>query len=483
MAQRQELMSNHNNRSKADTLFVAIADYVHDFVITREHAFKMAQIVLLDSLGCAVLGAQEPECCALLGPVIKGTYVPMGARVPGTAFVLDPIKAAFDIGICIRWLDYNDTWLAREWGHPSDNIGGILAVSDFLGVRMQDVLIAMIKAHEIQGVLALDNAFNALGFDHVILVKLATTAVVSKLLGLSKSQTIDAISQVWVDGCSLRIYRHAPNTGPRKSWAAGDATARGVQLAWLTKLGTSGYPSALSEKHWGFSDVYFEGEPLILPRSFESYVMENILFKTYAAEFHAQTAIECAVALCHEVQANLNSVKSIVIKTQASAMRIINKTGPLHNHADRDHCLQYMVAIALLYGGVEPYHYSGAIASDPRIDTLRLKMQVSENPKFTLDYLDSTKRSIGNSIQVFFQDGTQSQKITIDYPLGHPYRRAEAMPCLQRKYAKTVESGFRGQALEQKRDVLLKQWEDLESWLHMPVHIFMDAWALPRRLA
>lgn len=472
--------------TKYDSLFIAIADYVHDVVISKDHVFKMAQIVLLDSLGCAVLGVQEAACYTLLGPVIPNTKVPMGARVPGTAFVLDPIKAAFDIGTSIRWLDYNDTWLAREWGHPSDNIGGILAVSDFLsrnkafspGVSLQDVLSAMIKAYEIQGILALDNAFNELGLDHVILVKLATTAVVSTLLGLNKSQIIDAISQVWVDGGSLRIYRHAPNTGSRKSWAAGDATARGVQLAWLTKLGAMGYPSALSEKQWGFSDVCFKGKPIVLSRPFESYVMENILFKIYAAEFHAQTAIECALILYPEVQAKLNKIKSIIVTTQLSAMRIINKTGDLHNPADRDHCLQYMVAIALLYGTVEPYHYSESVACDPRIDALRLKMQVSEARTFTVDYLDATKRSVGNSVQILFQDGTQTQKISIDYPLGHPQRRAEAMPWLQKKYEQGIETGFKGQDLAEKRDVLLQQWGNLESYMHMPVHEFVNAWVL-----
>lgn len=472
--------------SKPDDLSIIISDYVYDFTVSSELAFKTAQIALLDSLACALLALKVPECYALLGPIVPGTKVPLGARVPGTAFELDPIKAAFDISTCIRWLDYNDTWLAAEWGHPSDNLGGILAVLDFVSrhkifphsITMHDVLMMMIKAYEIQGVLALDNSFNAVGLDHVILVKLATTAVVSQCLGLNKSQATDAISQVWLDGNSLRTYRHAPNVGSRKSWAAGDATARGVQLAYWTKEGASGYPTSLSAKQWGFNAVYFKEKPLKLSRPFKSYVMENILFKVaFPAEFHAQTAIECAMVLYPEVKGKWDMITKIVITTQDSAMRIINKTGPLHNPADRDHCLQYTVAIALLWGTVESEHYSNEIAQDPRIDALRHKMQVIEDPEFTRDYLDPEKRSIANSVQIFFQDGTHSQKITIHYPLGHKSRRMEAMPLLQQKYYHAIASRFgMPDSVSTQQRILAELWEQPESWLSMPVHEFMDRW-------
>jgi 2-methylcitrate dehydratase len=465
-----------------DSLLIEIADYVHDAVITSDLALKTAHTALLDSLGCAMLALKERHCIALLGPVVAGTTVPKGARVPGTQFVLDPIKAAFDIGTCIRWLDYNDTWLAAEWGHPSDNLGGLLAVADFSNrnnllskpILIQDLLIGMIKAYEIQGILALDNAFNACGWDHVILVKLATAAIVSQWLGLEKYQTMNALSQVWLDGASLRTYRQSPNTGPRKSWAAGDATARGVQLAWLTKLGTPGYATPLSAKEWGFSDVCFKGKPIVLSRSLSSYVMENILFKvSFPAEFHGQTAVECALALYPKAR-QIDTIEKIVIHTQAPAMRIIDKKESLQNSADRDHCLQYMVAIALLYGKLEAKHYSMETACDPRIKFLGGKMEVIEDPVFTKDYLDPEKRSIANAMQIYFSDGTQTEKITIEYPLGHQRRREEAMPLLKNKYEHAILSRFTGEAQQKTRSQLSEYWDMAD--LNMPVDKFIDAW-------
>lgn len=469
-----------------DNLLLEIGDYVYDAVISSDLALKTAHTALLDSLGCAMLALQERHCVALLGPIVGGTMVPNGSRVPGTQFELDPIKAAFDIGTCIRWLDYNDTWLAVEWGHPSDNLGGLLAVADFVNrnkllkksIVIQDLLIGMIKAYEIQGILALGNAFNAYGWDHVILVKLATTAIVSQWLGLEKYLGMSAMSQVWLDAPSLRTYRQAPNTGPRKSWAAGDATARGVQLAWLTKLGTPGYATPLSAKEWGFSDVCFKGKPITLSRPLSSYVMENILFKVaFPAEFHGQTAVECALALYPEIK-EIDKIEKIVIHTQASAMRIIDKKGSLQNAADRDHCLQYMVAVALLYGKLEAKHYSMETECDPRVRFLREKMEVIEDPGFTRDYLDPEKRSIANAMQIYFFDGTHTEKIIIEYPLGHKRRREQAAPLLHKKYEHAIASQFSEEAYQQKLANLNKLWAYSESQLHIPVDQFIDLWIL-----
>ena len=393
-----------------------------------EEAYDTARYCLVDSLGCAMLALQYPACVKHLGPIVPGTVVPHGARVPGTDYQLDPVKAAFDIGCTIRWLDFNDTWLAAEWGHPSDNLGAILAAAQTgrqgpLTVR--DVLTAMIQAHEIQGVLALENSFNRVGLDHVLLVKVASTAVVTKLLGGTKAQIIDALSQAWIDGQSLRTYRHAPNAGPRKSWAAGDATSRAVRLALLALDGEPGLPSALTAPKWGFCDVLFKGNRLQRPRPYGSYVMENVLFKiAFPAEFHAQTAAECAIKLHPLVKDRIDQIERIVLTTQESALRIISKTGPLHNPADRDHCLQYIVAIPLLFGALTADHYEDDIARDPRIDALRSKMQVVEDARYTREYLEADKRSIANAVQVFFRDGTATAKVEIEYPLGHRRRRA-----------------------------------------------------------
>lgn len=502
-------MTENNQRPEPDALLVEIADYVHDYKIDSDISYQTAHLSLLDSLGCAILAQNEPACMNLLGPIVPGTKVPLGSRVPGTTFELDPVKAAFDIGTCIRWLDYNDTWLAEEWGHPSDNLGGILAVADFLSregapLIMHDVLTALIKAYEIQGILALNHAFNRVGLDHVILVKVATTAVVSKLLDLSKSKTIDALSQAWVDGQSLRTYRHAPNTGSRKSWAAGDATSRAVRLALLVHLGEPGIPSALSVPKWGFSDVYLGGKSITLAQPLKSYVMENILYKVaFPAEFHAQTAVEAAIQLSKDLKkklensekndkivniGNINHVNNIGIEninkiekiekieimTQESGMRIINKEGPLYNYADRDHCIQYMVAIGLLFGELKEKHYSDETAKDPRIDALRKKMIVKEDPQFSKDYLDPEKRAIPNSVQIFFKEGTHLGPVLIEYPLGHPRRRKEAKPLLKDKYRAAIEAHF----TPPKKEELITFWEKPEKCMHLPVHKFMHTFTL-----
>lgn len=433
-----------NIRPEFDHEMQDIADYVADYAIDSQEAIDTAGYVLLDALGCAFLSLRFPECTRLLGPIVPGTVVPQGVRVPGTSYVLDPVKGAFDIGTLIRWLDYNDTWLAAEWGHPSDNLGGILAVSDFVSRRnhaqgraplsMGDVLTAMIKAHEIQGVMALKNSFNRVGLDHVVLVKLATAAVATRLLGGERHQIVNALSQVWVDGQSLRSYRQAPNAGPRKSWAAGDAASRGVRLALMTMQGEPGYPSALTAKGWGFYDVSFKGERFNFPRPYGSYVMENVLFKVaFPAEFHAQTAVECALQLHPLIRDRLDQVERIEIVTQESAVRIISKSGPLHNPADRDHCLQYMTAIGLIYGQLTADHYGDAVASDPRIDSLRERMEVREDSRYSRDYLDPEKRSIANAVQVFFRDGSATERVEVEYPLGHRRRRNEALPLLVEK--------------------------------------------------
>ncbi len=470
-----------NIRPPPDRELVEIAEYVAEYQVTSAEAFETARLCLLDSLGCALLALSYPECRKLLGPVVPGVTVNPGARVPGTAFELDPVTAAFNIGSLIRWLDYNDTWLAAEWGHPSDNLGGILAIADFHSrsncvqgkppLTMRDVLTAMIKAHEIQGILALENSFNRVGLDHVILVKVATTAVVTALLGGSTEQIIAALSQAWIDGQSLRTYRHAPNTGPRKSWAAGDATSRGVWLALLTMRGEPGYPSALSARTWGFYDVSFRGKPFRLQRPYGSYVMENILFKiAFPAEYHAQTAVECALTLHDKVRERLDEIDRIEIKTQESAIRIISKSGPLHNPADRDHCLQYMTATALIHGRLTADDYRDAAAADPRIDRLRRLMIVAEEPRYSSDYLDPEKRSIANAVQVFFRDGSCTEKVEMEYPLGHRRRRKEGIPLLVKKCRENLAS----QLPEKRVEEVLNLCSEPEKLMVMPVPAFMD---------
>ncbi|MEZ4600404.1 MAG: bifunctional 2-methylcitrate dehydratase/aconitate hydratase [Syntrophotaleaceae bacterium] len=466
-----------NIRPQPDQELVDIADYVLNYRIDSEEAWETARLCLMDSLGCCFLALNYPECGKLLGPEVEGSTVPNGCRVPGTTFVLDPVKAAFDIGTLIRWLDFNDTWLAAEWGHPSDNLGGILAAADYVsrrkpaGLPIKEVLTAMVKAYEIQGCLALENAFNRIGLDHVVLVKVASAAVVTALLGGSRQQVIDAVSQAWIDGHSLRTYRQLPNTGSRKSWAAGDATSRAVRLALLTLRGETGYPAALTAKTWGFYDVLFGGRSFRFQRHYGTYVMENILFKiAFPAEFHAQTAVEAALELHPQIRNRLHEIDRIVITTQEAARRIISKTGPLYNPADRDHCLQYMTAVALIFGELTADHYQDRTAADPRIDHLRNLMEVVEDKRYSTDYLDPEKRSIANAVQVFFNNGDQTGKIEIKYPLGHRRRRREGLPLLHEKFRKNLATRFpadRGQIILQ----LLEDRGRLERTL---VHEFME---------
>lgn len=431
-----------NKRPKPDGEMVAIADYVGKAVKGKE-AFDTARWCLLDTLGCGMLALKYPECRNLLGPVEAGTKVPKGARVPGTKHVLDVVTAAFNIGCMVRWLDYNDTWLAAEWGHPSDNLGSILAIADNKNVTMKDVLSYMIKAHEIQGVMALENSFNRVGLDHVALVKLASAAVAAHMLGADKNQIIDTISHVWVDGQSLRTYRHSPNAGPRKSWAAGDATSRAVLLALRVLKGQIGYPSALTAPKWGFYDVSFKGEKFKFQRKYGSYVMENVLFKiSYPAEFHSQTAVEAAIRLHPQIKNRLNDIERIELTTHESAIRIISKTGKLYNFADRDHCLQYMVAIGLLKGDLTADDYTDKAAKDPRIDKLRDKMVVQEDKRYSTEYHEPEKRSIANAVQVFFKDGSKTEKVEIEYPVGHRRRRKEGIPLLKAKARANLATQF-----------------------------------------
>jgi 2-methylcitrate dehydratase len=470
-----------NVRPQPDKVLTDIADYVTQYRIESAEAYETARLCLLDTLGCGFEALDYPACTKLLGPIVPGTVVPNGARVPGTRFQLDPVKAAFDLGAMIRWLDFNDTWLAAEWGHPSDNLGGILAIADWLSrtavaagqapLVVRDVLTAMIKAHEIQGVLALENAFNRVGLDHVVLVKVASTAVVSGLLGLPHAQIVNALSLAWVDGQALRTYRHAPNTGSRKSWAAGDATSRAVRLALIAKTGEMGYPSALTAKMWGFYDALFKGQQFKVPRRYGSYVMENVLFKvSFPAEFHAQTAVECALQLHPLVKDRLNDIKAVTIRTHESALRIIDKHGPLHNPADRDHCLQYMVAAPLIHGRLTAADYEDAAAADPRIDALRAKMVCVEDKQFSRDYLDPEKRSIANAVTIEFQDGRKSKDVVVEYPVGHRRRRAEGTPLLLAKFETILARRF---SPEQRR-AILTLCTDAQKLEAAPVPEFVD---------
>ena len=474
-----------NLRPHPDPELVAIADYVDAAEIDSPEAYNTARYCLMDTLACGMLALDFPECTKLLGPLVPDTQVKNGARVPGTSHVLDPVKAAFDIGTIIRWLDFNDTWLAAEWGHPSDNLGGILAVADYLSrtrlaagedpLLMKELLTAMIKAHEIQGCLALENSFNRMGLCHVLLVRVATAAVVAKLLGADREQIIDALSQAWLDGSSLRTYRHAPNTGPRKSWAAGDATSRGVRLAMLTMQGEMGYPSVLSTKTWGFYDVSFGGKSFRFQRPYRSYVMENILFKiSFPAEFHAQTAVEAAITLHPQVVSRLDDIERIQLTTHESAIRIISKSGELHNPADRDHCLQYMTAIGLLKGKLTAEDYEDAAAADPRIDALRSKMEVVEEATYSREYHEADKRSITNAVQVFFKDGSATEQVLIEYPLGHRRRRAEGIPALVVKFREALARRLPAANVSAIDDLC----HDQERLHATPVNEFMDLWVL-----
>jgi 2-methylcitrate dehydratase len=448
-------MSSHisNVRPKPDKVLVDIANYTAKYQVQSKEAYNTARLCLMDTLGCGFEALSYPACTKLMGPVVPGTKVPNGAKVPGTQFQLDPVMAAFNIGCMIRWLDFNDTWLAAEWGHPSDNLGGILATADWLSrvavaagkkpLTMRDVLTGMIKAHEIQGVIALENSFNRVGLDHVVLVKVASTAVIAQMLGLNHDEIINALSLAWVDGQSLRTYRHSPNTGSRKSWAAGDATSRAVRLALMASKGEMGYPSVLTAPGWGFYDVLFKGKEFKFQRPYGSYVMENVLFKiSFPAEFHAQTAVEAAVTLHPQIKDRVDAIRKIEITTHESAIRIIDKKGPLANPADRDHCIQYMVAIGLLKGNLTAADYEDVVAHDPRVDALRAKMECVENKQYSKDYLDPAKRSIANALQVFFKDGSKTAKIAVEYPIGHRRRRKEGIPVLEAKFRTNLARRF-----------------------------------------
>jgi 2-methylcitrate dehydratase len=461
-------------RPAPDQILTAIADYALSYEIKSTLAYETAAYCLMDTLACGFQALKYPACTKLMGPVVPGATLTGGARVPGTAYELDPVTAAFNIGAMIRWLDFNDTWLSAEWGHPSDNLGGILAVADYLSrsgkrVWVRDILTAMIKAHEIQGVLALENSFNRVGLDHVLLVRVASTAVVTALLGGTRDQIINAVSNAWIDGGALRTYRHAPNTGSRKSWAAGDATSRAVRHAMFALKGEMGYPSALSAKTWGFQDVLFKGQAVLLPQALGSYVMENVLFKiSYPAEFHAQTAVEAAMTLHPQILPKIDRIDRVVIETQEPGVRIIDKTGPLANPADRDHCIQYMVAIPLLFGRLTASDYEDEVANDPRVDALRAKMQVKENASFTNDYYAPDKRYIGNAVQVFFKDGTAGERVQVDFPIGHRKRRAEGMPVLVKKFEASVAAHFQPKQTES----IKAMFADQRTLAAMPVSDF-----------
>ncbi len=476
------------NRPKPDQVLVDIVDYTLKYKVRGKEALETARACLIDTLGCGLEALSYPACTKLLGPVVPGTVVPNGAKVPGTQFQLDPVQAAFNIGAMIRWLDFNDTWLAAEWGHPSDNLGGILATADWISrtaiaqgkapLTMRQVLEAMVKAHEIQGVIALENSFNRVGLDHVVLVKVASTAVCGMLMGLTRDELINAVSLAWVDGQSLRTYRHAPNTGSRKSWAAGDATSRAVRLALIARTGEMGYPSVLSAKTWGFYDVLFKGKAFAFQRPYGSYVMEQVLFKiSFPAEFHAQTAAECAMTLHGELKKagrSVEDIRKVTIRTHESAIRIIDKQGPLDNPADRDHCIQYMVAVPLIFGRLTAEDYEDKVAADPRIDALRAKMACVEDKRFSKDYHDPDKRSIANGITIEFADGKKLKEVVVEYPIGHRRRRKEGIPVLVEKFRTNLARRFPAKQQQRILDVSLDQ-KALEA---MPVNEYVDLYVI-----
>ncbi|MCG3462986.1 bifunctional 2-methylcitrate dehydratase/aconitate hydratase [Xenorhabdus bovienii] len=477
-----------NNRPDYDQVIVDIVDYVMDYTITSPVAYETAHYCFLDTLGCGLEALEYPACKKLLGPIVPGTVVPNGARVPGTQFQLDPVQAAFNIGTLIRWLDFNDTWLAAEWGHPSDNLGGILAIADWLSrtavangkqpLTIKDVLTGMIKAHEIQGCLALENAFNKVGLDHVVLVKVASTAVVAQMLGLTREEILSAVSLAWVDGQSLRTYRHAPNTGSRKSWAAGDATSRAVRLALMAQKGEMGYPSVLTAKTWGFYDVLFNGQPFKFQRPYGAYVMENVLFKiAFPAEFHSQTAVEAAMTLHQQLKMagkQVEDIAQITIRTHEACIRIIDKQGPLNNPADRDHCIQYMVAIPLLFGRLTAADYENNVAADPRIDALREKIRCVEDPDFTRDYHDPEKRSIANALTITFNDRSQLDEVKVEFPIGHARRRKDGIPLLLKKFSTNLARQFPD---AQQRKILSVSL-DRTLLENMPVNEYLDLYVI-----
>ena len=477
-----------NVRPEPDKVLVEIVDYVLDYSVDSTLALETARNCLIDTLGCGLEALSYPACTKLLGPIVPGTIVPNGAKVPGTRFQLDPVQAAFNIGAMIRWLDFNDTWLAAEWGHPSDNLGGILATADWLSrnaiasgkkpLVMKDVLIAMVKAHEIQGCIALENSFNKVGLDHVLLVKVASTAVVGQMIGLTRDELVNAVSLAFVDGHALRTYRHAPNTGSRKSWAAGDATSRAVRLALIAKTGEMGYPSVLTAETWGFYDVLFKGNAFAFQRPYGSYVMENVLFKiSFPAEFHAQTAVEAAMTLHGEFKQagkSVDDIRKITIRTHEAALRIIDKKGPLDNPADRDHCIQYMVAVPLIHGRLTAADYEDSVAQDPRIDVLRAKMECVEDPQFTKDYFNPDKRSIPNALTVEFNDGSKLAEVEVDYPIGHKRRRADGIPLLVEKFRTNLARRFP----QKQQHAILAVSLDQATLEAMPVNEYVDLYVI-----
>lgn len=483
-----------NERPEPDQVLKDIAKYVHKTEITSQLALDTAKLCFLDTLGCGLAALQYQQVQNIIKPIVPGTVVPHGTKVLGTNYEMDPVNGAFAIGTLIRWLDYNDCWLAAEWGHPSDNLGGILAVADYLTrlsratygkegkeFTVGDVLEAMVKAHEIQGVIALENSFNKVGLDHVVLVKVATTAVVSKMIGLTEEQTVEAISQAFVDGQSLRTYRHAPNTGSRKSWAAGDAVSRAVHLVYLVKNAAVGMiPSVLTAPTWGFYDVLFKGKAFSFEQRSKcnSYVMENILFKiSFPAEFHAQTAAEAAVKgheILRRMGKSFRDIKSVRIRTQEAAIKIIDKSGPLYNYADRDHCIQYMTAVPLMFGRLTADDYTDSVAELPEIDELRSKMYCIRDEQFTLDYHDPSKRSIGNALLIELNDGTVLDEIIVEYPIGHRFRREEGIPLLLKKFKNHLDNHF---ALSPARaDEIFSRSKDADL-PSVPIDIYMDLYS------
>jgi 2-methylcitrate dehydratase len=479
-------MSSHviKNNQSYDQPIIDIVDYVLNYEVKSPVAYETAWNCFMDTLGCGLEALEYEACTKLLGPVVPGLTFANGVKVPGTQYVLDPVQGAFNIGAMIRWLDFNDTWLAAEWGHPSDNLGGILATADWLSrttdkkFTIKDVLTAMIKAHEIQGCIALENSFNKVGLDHVVLVKVASTAVVSQLMGLTRDQVLAAVSLAWVDGQSLRTYRHFPNAGSRKSWAAGDATSRAVRLALIAQTGEMGYPSALTAKTWGFYDVSFKGQPFKFQREYGTYVMENVLFKiSFPAEFHSQTGVEAAMTIYHQMQAagkTSDDIKKVTIRTHEACIRIIDKKGPLNNPADRDHCIQYMTAVPFIFGRLTARDYEDDIASDPRIDALREKIVCVEDTNYTADYHNPEKRSIANAITVEFNDGTVFAEVAVEYPIGHARRRVEGIPLLIEKYKVNLARIYDADKQKKITDLCL----DYDKLAATPVSEFMDLMAL-----
>ena len=479
-------MSSHvaKNNQPYDQPIIDIVDYVLNYEIKSPVAYETAWNSFMDTLGCGFESLEYEACRKLLGPVVPGLTVANGVKVPGTKYVLDPVQGAFNIGAMIRWLDFNDTWLAAEWGHPSDNLAAILATADWLSRTtdkkfvIKDVLTAMIKAHEIQGCIALENSFNKVGLDHVVLVKVASTAVVAQMMGLTREQTLAAVSLAWVDGQSLRTYRHFPNAGSRKSWAAGDATSRAVRLALMAQTGEMGYPSALTAKTWGFYDVSFKGQPFKFQRPYGSYVMENVLFKiSFPAEFHSQTGVEAAMTIYHQMQAagkTSDDIKKVTIRTHEACIRIIDKKGPLNNFADRDHCIQYMVAVPFIFGRLTARDYEDDIAADPRIDALREKIVCVEDTSYTADYHNPEKRSIANAITVEFTDGTVFEEVAVEYPIGHARRRVEGIPLLIEKYKTNLARIYDADQQKKIAELCL----DYNKLSATPVNEFMDLMAL-----